>query len=187
MYIYFMQPTRTITRFLRMEPSARERIFAAADLRALVPGIGDGAFRSVLARLEKSGELLRVCRGIYLLPGALFAADEILLRTACRLRPHHFNYISLETALSDAGILSQVPLSRLTLMSTGRSNVISCGDRGVIEFVHTRRSPASLATDVVYDPSVRCFRATVSRALADMRRARRNTGLVDEATHNVEE
>ena len=31
-----------------------------------------------------------------------------------------FNYISLETALSDEGVISQIPINRITIMSTGR-------------------------------------------------------------------
>lgn len=31
-----------------------------------------------------------------------------------------YNYISLESALSEYGIISQIPIDRLTIMTTGR-------------------------------------------------------------------
>lgn len=40
------------------------------------------------------------------------------------------NYISLESALSDAGVISQIPINRVTLMSSGRTATISCGQLG---------------------------------------------------------
>lgn len=154
-------------------------LYALNDLRALLPELGDSAFKSVVSRLEKRGELERICRGIYTLPGQASRIADLLARVAARLRAHQFNYISLESALSDAGVISQVPLNRLMLMSSGRSNVISCGGYGAVEFVHTRKTPPELADHLTYDPICRLWRASVPLALRDMRDTRRDTGLID--------
>lgn len=61
----------------------------------------------------------------------------VLFHAAARLRASTFNYISLETSLSDAGVISQIPINWITLMSAGRSNNIGCGAWGSIEFVRT--------------------------------------------------
>lgn len=169
---------------LRTLPGATERVFALRDFRALLPNHGEGACKSVVTRLEKRGDLGRVCRGIYILPGCILRGSDLLGHTAARLRADRFNYLSLETVLSDAGVISQIPLSRITLMSSGRSNVIPCGKFGDIEFVHTSKKASELAGDLSYDPQLQLWRASVALALKDMKNTRRDTGLVDwEAAH----
>ena len=105
--------------------------------------------------------------------------SDLLGHTAARLRASHFNYLSLETVLSDAGIISQIPVSRITLMSSGRSNVISCGVYGSIEFVHTRKMAGDLAADLSYDKEVGLWRASCAQAVQDMRDTGRDTGLIN--------
>lgn len=174
-----MQPILTITRNLRTLEGHADRVFALSDLYALLPGHRELAFKLVVTRMEKRGELVRVCRSIYILPGCTLHGSDLLARVAARLRAHHFNYLSLETVLSDAGVISQVPVNRITLMSSGRSSVISCGDYGSIEFVHTRKTASELSSQLTYDSGYRLWRASVALALKDMRDTRRDTGLVN--------
>lgn len=105
----------------------------------------------------------------------------LLFRVAARLRADGLNYISLETALSDAGVISQVPINWVTLMSSGRSNTISCGRWGTIEFVHTRQQAGELASQLHYDSRCALWRASVPLALRDMRTTHRSLNLVDES------
>ena len=170
---------RQLVRDLRRLVGRSDGLFALSDLRALLPGHGDGAFRSIVFRLERSGEVVRVCRGIYLLPGSALQGSELLGRAAARLRADRFNYLSLETVLSAAGVISQVPIGRITLMSSGRSSTISCGAYGTIEFVHTGKTPADLAPELEYDPQCGLWRASLRLALRDLRDTRRDTGLVN--------
>ena len=86
------------------------------------------------------------------------------------LRASGFNYLSLETALSDAGIISQVPINWITLMSSGRSQVVDCG-----EFVHTRQRPAALARELTYDVERLLWRASMRLALRDTSATRRRS------------
>jgi hypothetical protein len=103
----------------------------------------------------------------------------LLYRAAARLRADEFIYISLESALSDAGVISQIPVHWVTLMSSGRSHIMDCGRFGHIEFVHTQRRPETLAEELTYDPRCQLWRASVRLAIKDMRLTRRNTDLID--------
>lgn len=177
--VLFMQPMFQMIRELRGLPDARDRVFALPDLRGLLPGHEGGAFKSVVARLEKRGDLLRVCRGIYMLPESGLRGSDLLGHAAARLRAGQFNYLSLEFVLSEAGVISQIPVSRITLMSSGRSSVISCGEYGSIEFVHTCKTATDLAPFLEYDARIHLWRASVQLALKDIKHTRRDTGLVD--------
>ena len=94
-------------------------LFASSDLEAALPGRRGLAV--LLCRAQKAGVLKRVCRGLYLYPRVNYPRGMVLFHAAARLRASGFNYISLETALSDAGVISQVPINWITLMSSGRS------------------------------------------------------------------
>jgi hypothetical protein len=140
----------------------------------------------LLSRATKAGLLKRICRGIYLYPVSGYAAGNLLFHAAARLRADEFNYISLETALSDAGVISQVPMNWITLMSSGRSHVVNCGDHGHIEFVHTEQRPENLAGELSFDADRHLWRASVRQAVRDMKATRRNMDLVDEeAVHEL--
>ena len=178
MYSQRMQPMFRLLRELRGLADCAGRVYALSDLRALLPGHLDGAFKSVVARLEKRGDLVRVCRGVYALPDCRLQGSDMLGCTAVCLRAGCFNYLSLETVLSDAGLISQVPLNRIILMSSGRSNVIACGAHGSIEFVHTRKTAAELAPELGYDCRYHLWRASVPLAIRDMGDTRRDTGLM---------
>ncbi|MFV9927934.1 MAG: hypothetical protein AB8V45_05345 [Candidatus Midichloria sp.] len=75
----------------------------------------------------------------------------LLFHCTSYLRSNEFNYISLETALSDIVIISQLPINWISIMSSGRSNIISCGKFGTIEFVHTKQKPDSIMPQLEYD------------------------------------
>lgn len=179
-----MQPIMTIQNGLSKIPERNRKVFALTDLRALLPELNEGAFKSVVTRLEGRGGIVRICRGIYVLPDCDLRGSELLGSVAARLRAGQFNYLSLETVLSDAGIISQIPVNRIMLMSSGRSNVISCGAYGSIEFVHTRKTAEKLAAELSYDAKHQLWRASIPLALRDMKDTRRDTGLVNEEIAN---
>jgi hypothetical protein len=159
--------------------SPERYLFTPSDMRALLPSISDEAYRALLSRAANRDRLERICRGLYLYRPAKPATGRLLFHAAARLRAHEFNYISLETALSDCGIISQIPQSWITIMSSGRSNVIDCGRWGSIEFVHTRQKAAIIANQLVYDNLCGMWRASPAQALRDMRAAKRSLDLVD--------
>lgn len=174
-----MQPIRQLEQTLEHLANEEHHLFALDDLRGALPGYTPGAFRALVARAEKRGLLKRACRGIYLYPKVDYARGLILYHAAARLRAGEFNYISLESALSDASVISQVPINWITLMSSGRSQTVACGDFGTIEFVHTEKKGADLSDQLLYDPRCRLWRATVALAIRDMKAAKRNLDLID--------
>lgn len=174
-----MQPVRRLMESLRALANQEHYLFTPHDLRALLPELSDVAFKTLLSRAVKEGHLERVCRGLYLCQQAAPADGLLLFHVAARLRADGFNYISLETALSDVGVISQIPMNWISLMSSGRSNTISCGRWGTIEFVHTTKRPAELREQLSYDGRCGLWRANVALALRDMRVARRNLDLID--------
>lgn len=178
------QPMGRLLRKLAHFASDERYLFTPDDLRALVPDISDGAFKTLLSRAASEGYLTRVCRGLYLFEAAKPSTGLLLFHAAARLRAMQFNYISLETALSDCGVISQIPINWITLMSSGRSSTISCGRWGTIEFVHTRQKPMDLVGQVHYDARCRLWRATVQQALRDMKAAKRNMDLIDWSVAN---
>jgi predicted transcriptional regulator of viral defense system len=179
-----MQPIRHLERLLADLATPERYLFSATDLQALCPPSSN--LSVLLSRAAKAGILHRVCRGIYLFPRVAYPRGRVLFHAAALLRANAFNYISLETALSDAGIISQVPFNRITLMSSGRTHTISCGSYGTMEFVHTARRPDDLAGQLTYDAACRLWRASPSLALRDMRATRRNLDLINpEVIHEL--
>lgn len=174
-----VQPMIRLIRNLARLASPERYLFTPEDLRALVPDISDGAYKTLLSRAAAEGHLARVCRGLYLFEPANPSSGLVLFHAAARLRATQFNYISLETALSDSGIISQIPINWITLMSSGRSSTISCGRWGSIEFVHTNQKPQNLVGQIHYDARCRLWRATPQQALRDMKAAKRNMDLID--------
>lgn len=175
---------RQLDRTLRLLADRKRCVFAVSDLAGAVPGCGQLAV--LLSRAAKVGLLRRVCRGIYLYPAPGYPMENLLFHAAARLRADEFNYISLETVLSEAGVISQVPFNWISLMTSGRSHVVDCGDFGHIEFVHTAQHPNDIANELAYDPERRLWRASVRQAMRDMRATRRCMELVDEeAVHEL--
>ena len=174
-----MQPIKELTRLLERLAGGEHYLFSLDDMRSAMPEASPGAFKVLISRAEKSGLLKRVCRGIYLYPRVSYPSGLILFHTAARLRADSFNYLSLETVLSDAGIISQIPMNWITLMSSGRSHIVNCSDFGHIEFIHTKRPPADVTDQLSYDQDCHLWRASVALALQDMKLTRRNTDLID--------
>ena len=177
-----MQSIRKLERVLARLADGEHYLFSSADLQGALPGQRDMAV--LLSRTSKAGLLKRVCRGIYLYDRADYARGLVLFHVAALLRAAEFNYLSLETVLIDSGAISQVPISWITLMSSGRSSVIKCGTFGRIEFVHTARKPDDVAGLLSYDPACRLWRATPALAMRDMRATRRNKDLIDQEVVN---
>lgn len=174
-----MQRLKQLTRIIDHLASADHYLFSLDDLTCALPDMGREAFKALLSRAQKAGVLQRVCKGVYLYPRVAYPAGFVLYHAAAKLRADAFNYLSLESVLSDAGVISQIPLNWITLMSSGRSHIVDCGERGHIEFIHTKRNSADVADQLIYDADRRLWCASVSLALLDMKLTRRSTDLVD--------
>lgn len=174
-----MQPIRQLMHTLDQLASPEHCLFTPEDMKAVLPSLSGAAFKTLLSRAVKDGHLSRVCRGLYLYEKAYKNDGRMLFHAAARLRANTFNYISLETVLSEVGIISQIPINWISVMSAGRSSEISCGKWGTIEFVRTRQKPKDLVGKITYDAPNHLWRASLSQAMRDMRATHRNTDLID--------
>jgi len=114
---------------------------------------------------------------VYVLAGD--AEPRLIEQIAVALRRGYYSYTSLESALSEYGAISQIPVDRLTVMTTGRKGVYRTR-WGTIEFTHTKRSPADIL-DHTCDVGRPLRMATPQAAWRDLKRVGRNTHLVDES------
>lgn len=156
----------------------KRHVFTSHSLSQLFPEDNPKTFSEGLKRLVKVGLIERVCRNIYVNPDRI--ADRYLIeKIAKALRPGCYNYVSLESMLSEYGVISQILVDRLTVMTTGRKGVYKTS-YGVIEFTHTKRSIADILnhTYFVDDRPLRISSKAV--AWRDLKRVGRNINLVDE-------
>src|SRR5699024_9194228 len=146
-----MQPLRQLENWLRQEQVENHgNLYQAGDFRSLYPGSSDGAYRALIHRAERRGLLERVCQGIYQYVGAPDTSGRILFHAAALLRVRHFNYISLQSALREAGVVSQLPMGWLSLVSTGRSASVDCGRFGTIYFLLSARPMSPVREQLTY-------------------------------------
>ncbi|EKE77447.1 type IV toxin-antitoxin system AbiEi family antitoxin [Gallaecimonas xiamenensis] len=171
-----MQQSTAIERLSEQDRNGRY-VFAHRDLAKLFPEDNARALHAGLQRLTKSGLLTRVAKGVYVFSNSRHLGAGTLEQIAKTLRRGEYNYVSLESALSEYGVISQIPIDRLTVVTTGRKGEFKT-PFGVIEFTHTKRPVRQLL------PGLRSVGrplrlATKARAYGDLKRVGRNTHLVD--------
>jgi len=154
-------------------------VFSKHDLAKLFPNDNRKTFEEGLNRLVKSGLLVRACRGVYVNPDAQSMNSYIIEHIAKVLRRGKYNYISLESMLSEYGMISQIPIDRLTVMTTGRSGTYKT-PYGIIEFTHTQRSTMDILNSIkkIADRPLRV--ATKEAAVRDLKRVGRNINLLNQ-------
>ncbi len=103
-------------------------------------------------------------------------------KIAVCLRRGAYSYVSLESALSEYGVISQIPMSRITVMTTGPGGVIGT-PYGVIEFTHTVRPWRDILEKTLVMDGRPLRIARVETALRDLRRVGRNLHLVNETSY----
>ncbi|MBB72725.1 MAG: hypothetical protein CMF50_10045 [Legionellales bacterium] len=151
-------------------------VFLKRDLRKLFPDDTSKAFSEALTRLVAKGHLKRACKNVYVYPSAKSFDSYTIERIAIALRRGEYNYVSLESMLSEYGVISQVPM-RLTVMTTGRRGVFYT-PYGVIEFTHTKRSIMNILDNTLKLDNRPLRIATESAAIRDLNRVGRNTDLL---------
>lgn len=154
-------------------------IFTNSDLAKIFHESSSRAVRAGIQRLVEANILVRACKGIYINNLAQSKRSDLLERLATTIRRGEYNYLSLESALSEYGVISQIPIDRLTVMTTGRKGEYKT-PFGTIEFTHTKRSVNDILehTETI-DRPLRL--ATKRAAYRDLKRVGRNTHLVEEA------
>ncbi|MEF1336990.1 hypothetical protein REH81_09400, partial [Vibrio rotiferianus] len=151
-------------------------VYTKGNLRRVFFDDSADAFKQSLPRLIKFGVLERACRGVYIFALSRHKGGYTIEYVAKSLRRGEYNYISLESALSEYGVISQIPIDRLTVMTTGRKGTFKT-PYGVIEFTHTERSDIDILNNTILcDRPLRIARE--SAAIRDLKRVGRNTHML---------
>ncbi len=161
-------------------------VLARRDIEKLFPDEGEKAMEKSLQRMVSDGLLQRVAKGLYVNPAASSKNRWIAEEIAKALRPGCLSYVSLESILSEYGAISQIPIDRITVMTTGRSGLHKT-PFGTIEFTHTKRTRSEILGRTLA-PKGRPLRiATRSAAVRDLLRSGRNANMIVEGESGVEE
>jgi hypothetical protein len=155
-------------------------VFTVGDLAKLFHEDRRKTLLAALRRLTRDGVLKRACRGVYVYVLAGDRVPYLIEHIAVALRRGHYSYTSLESALSEYGAISQIPVDRLTIMTTGRRGVYRT-PWGTIELTHTQRSPADILENAI-DVGRPLRMAIPQAAWRDLKRVGRNVHLVDEGS-----
>jgi hypothetical protein len=150
--------------------------FTPATFSALLGEPEPNYLKLMMKRLADQGVLIRAARGVYVNSHARSMPSDVRVGLLRFLRPREITYVSLESKLSEAGVISQVTTA-LTCMTTGSPGRFDT-PWGAIELTHTDRLIV-VGTDVhMRDDGV--LEATVKRSARDLRRVGRNASLMDE-------
>ena len=152
--------------------------FTPSSFSALMGGIEPDYLRLMMKRLADQGVLTRAARGVYVNPHARSRPPDARRGLLRFLRPREINYVSLESKLSEAGVISQIATA-LTCMTTGSPGRFET-PWGAIEFTHTDRK-IRVGVDVIAQDDG-TLEATMRTALRDLRRVGRNLDLIDDET-----
>ncbi len=133
--------------------------------------------RHSLARHARAGTISRVAKGIYANGRANSKPIYNLESTVQFLRSGVLSYLSLETRLSELGMISQVP-AILTFITEGRSQTFKTSF-GTIEFTHTDRQLSIQDRSILFDVSRNIHIASPIQAVEDLKRCNRNLRLLD--------
>lgn len=153
-------------------------MFTRRDLAHLFPEDSAKALTKGLARLVGKELLERVCRWVYVNPLDAGNDSRIAERIAVAMRRGEYNYLSLESMLSEYGAISQVAIDRITVMTTGHEGSYRT-PYGVIEFTHTARPVQDILAHTVKTDERPLRLATLATACRDLKRVGRNLHLVD--------
>ncbi|OAT30079.1 type IV toxin-antitoxin system AbiEi family antitoxin [Proteus myxofaciens] len=152
-----------------------KNIFLTRDLEMIFPNESPKTLQKSVARLVSANILKRASKGVYAYTRTSLGPYP-LESLAINIRRGEYNYISLESALSQYGIISQIPIDRLTIMSTGRSGEFVT-PWGVIEITHTNKKPTEILSSTLEGRGPLRI-ATKETALKDLLRVGRNTHLI---------
>lgn len=133
--------------------------------------------RVAMSRHVKAGIIEKLAPKLYLNPFCAVPAFAVY-RLAKFLRKNENFYLSLESILSEASVISQIP-SGIIFVTTGPSYVFDTM-LGSIHFVHTDESPEKWKGKLTYNPHRQIWEASEEKALEDLRRYGKNLHMVNE-------
>lgn len=150
--------------------------FRFSAIRMYFSDENDESIQISLNRHAKNGIIIRCARGVYANPRGKrpFFAREYL---ASILRDKFTFYLSLESVLSENGLISQIP-NRLCFVSKDRTRTFKT-PYGILEFVHSNRKENFLE-NCHYDENRAIWVASNDQAVKDLYQHRRSVDLYEE-------
>ncbi|MDR1183995.1 MAG: hypothetical protein LBK67_04285 [Coriobacteriales bacterium] len=152
-------------------------VYSARDL-ALLFHESNATLKQTLKRLARSGLLFHAARDVYVYTYSKNRSAYTIEVIAHSLRRTEYNYVSYESALSEYGVISQVPIDRITVATTGRKGEFKT-PFGVIEFTHTARNPVEIIEHTIERQPHPLRIATPAFALRNLMDSGRSFDLVD--------
>ena len=175
-----MNQVAVIKRLAEQDRQSGRHVFTGGDLASICHEDHPRALAASLQRLVQKEVLQRAARNVYVFALSVHrGSGHTIEHIAKAMRRGHYNYLSLESALSEYGVISQIPVDRITVMTTGRKGEYKT-PYGVIEFTHTKRSLREIL-GCIRDVGRPLKLAGSAAALRDLRRVGRNVHLVDES------
>ncbi len=154
-------------------------VWARRDLEKVFPEERGKAMEKSLQRMVLDGLLVKAARGVYIYALASTEHHRWRIEEVARaLRPGKLCYASLESMLSEYGVISQIPVSRLTVMTNGAGGLHET-PFGTIEFTHTERSVPDILDRTIFVEGRPLRIAKKWAAVQDLRRVGRNVDMMD--------
>ena len=171
-----MDRVAALNRLAEADRSMGLYVYRKRDL-AIPFGESGRQLTATISSLCKAGILERVARGIYIFPYSKHIAAATLDDIAKVLRPGKLVWESLESALSQWGVISQIPLGHVTYMTTGREGEFDTRF-GTIEFTHSDLKPSRIIPNLIMRKG-RLPLASKRFAYENLKATGRNLHLVD--------
>lgn len=154
-------------------------VYAKRDLAKIFAVPSENTLNQTLSRFVKKGILVRAAQGVYVFAQSARIGATTIEDVALALRPGEHIFESMESALSQWGEISQIPIDRITLVTTGRKGEYRT-PYGTIEFTHTESSPLEIIENTVDRPGHPVPIATREYAIVNLKRSKRNLSMLRE-------
>lgn len=122
-------------------------LFDTNALALILRETGD-KLRATIKSLMADGIIRRVARGLYVYLLSRDVGANTIYDIALKLRQGRYVCESFESAGAQWGFISQIPIDRVTVATTGRSGEF-CTPYGVIEFTHVNRPALEIVEGIV--------------------------------------
>ena len=152
--------------------------YRSRDIGLLLEERGE-KLRSTIRRLTDVRIIERVARDLYWHHTTASTRYRPVEEIAALLRIGSTCYVGMESAASRWGIISQIPVDRLTVVTSGREGIFPT-PFGTIEFIHTAADALEIMTNTVDVPDSPLRLATKRYTVIGLKRARRSLDLIDE-------
>ena len=161
--------------FRTLEP--KKNAYRTYEIGLLLNEQGE-TLRSSIKRLLKAKIIERVARDVYWHLPTCAIGCQPLDEIAVMIRATEINFIGMDSAASQWGVISQIPVGRLTVMTTGREGEFNTRF-GTIEFIHTKAAPTEIYRNTVPLQTSPLRIASKRYAVQGLLRAKRSLDLID--------